>query len=186
MMSKRDDILSATLDLIDEEGLQSVTIAKIMKRAKVGSGTLFNYFSNKEELVNEVYKAARKHMGEALLRNYTPGLSLYERFKCLQLNRLHFGLSSPKEFLFIDSYSYSPYISADLRKMEDASREIMLSLIEEGQTQGIFKEMDPHLSHQIIHGIMVSIVKGFIIQKYPLDELQVQQTLEACWKAIRV
>ncbi|MNL89616.1 hypothetical protein D3C87_2200560 [compost metagenome] len=62
----------------------------------------------------------------------------------------------------------------------------MLSLIEEGQTQGLFKEMDSHLSHQIIHGIMISIVKGFIIQKYPLDELQVQQTLEACWKAIRV
>jgi TetR/AcrR family transcriptional regulator, repressor of fatR-cypB operon len=188
MMSKRQDIMNATLDLIHEEGLQSVTISKILKRANVGSGTLFNYFSSKEELVNEVYKKARMHMGEYLLADYNPELSLYERFKCLQLNRLRFGVDFPKEFLFIDSYSYSPYISAEIRNMKDASSsaEVVLSVIIEGQKQGIIKEMDSHLCRQLIHGIISSILKGYYIQKYPLTELQVQHTLEASWKAIHV
>ncbi|MBW7452964.1 TetR/AcrR family transcriptional regulator [Paenibacillus sepulcri] len=186
-MSKRQDIMKATLDLIDEEGLQSVTFAKILKKANVGSGTVFNYFGSKEELVNEVYKEARLHMGNCLLAGYDPGLSLYERFKCLQLNRLRFGIDFPKEFLFIDNYSYSPYISPDLRNMDDAgSSRAVQDVIVEGQKQGIIKEMAPHMCHQLIHGIISAIVKGYLVEKYPLTELEAQQTLEASWKAIRV
>lgn len=187
-MSKKQDIMAATLDLIHEEGLQSVTFSKIFKRANVGSGTIYNYFANKEELVNYVYKEARMHLGEYLLRGYNPEASLYERFKCLQLNRLQFGIECPKEYLFIDSYSYSPYISPELRSMDDAhnSRDVILSLIVEGQKQGIIKEMDSHLCHQLIHGIISSVLKGYYVQKYPLNENQIQQILESSWKAILV
>ncbi|WP_204787649.1 TetR family transcriptional regulator [Paenibacillus oryzisoli] len=58
--------MAATLDVIHEEGLHSVTLAKVLKKAKVGWGTTFNYFESKEVLVNEVYKEARIHMGNFL------------------------------------------------------------------------------------------------------------------------
>lgn len=187
-MSKKKDIMAATLDLIDEEGLQSVTFSKIFKRANVGSGTMYNYFANKEELVNAVYKEARMLMGEYLLRGYNPEASLYERFRCLQLNRLQFGIECPKELMFIDSFSYSPYISPELRAMDDAqnSRHVIISLIVEGQKMGIIKEMDSHLCHQLIHGMIASILKGYYARKYPMNELQIQQIIESCWKAILV
>lgn len=187
-MGKKQDIMAATLDLIHEEGLQSVTFSKIFKKANVGAGTIYNYFANKEELINSVYKEARMHLGEYLLRGYNPEASLYERFKCLQLNRLQFGVHFPKEHQFIDTFSYSPYISPELRNMDDAhhSREVVLSLIVEGQKQGIIKEMDSHLCHQLIHGIISSILKGYYVNKYPLSELQIQQILESSWKAILV
>ncbi|SFI40133.1 transcriptional regulator, TetR family [Paenibacillus sp. UNC496MF] len=187
-MSKKQDIMAATLDLIHEEGLQSVTFAKLFKRASVGAGTIYNYFANKEELVNAVYREARKSMGEFLLTNYDPEASLYERFKRLQLNRLEFGIRHPKEFLFIDSFSFSPYISPELRDTGDpnASSEVVLALIVEGQKQGVVKEMDSHLCHQLMHGIISSILKGYYVQKYPLSEVQIQQVLEASWKAVLV
>ncbi|MDR6552718.1 TetR/AcrR family transcriptional regulator [Paenibacillus qinlingensis] len=187
-MSKKQDIMAATLDLIHEEGLQAVTFSKIFKRANVGSGTIYNYFANKEEIVNAVYKEARMHLGEYLVQGFTPEASLYERFKRLQLNRLQFGIDFPKEFLFIDSFSFSPYISHELRNMDDGdnSREVVLSVIVEGQKQGIFREMESHLSHQLIHGIISSILKGYYVQKYPLDEIQIQQVLESSWKALLV
>ncbi|MDR6879870.1 TetR/AcrR family transcriptional regulator [Bacillus sp. 3255] len=187
-MSKREDILNATLDLIDEEGLQSVTFAKIMKRANVGSGTVFNYFSNKEELVHELYRQCRKLLGDNLMMNYNAELSLYERFKCLQTNRIRFALAFPKHFRFIDSYSYSPCITPELRKLEDdsASREAILSLLKEGQRNGIIREMDINICNSIIHGVITAIVKGYYVNKYPLNDMQIQQTLEASWKSILV
>ncbi|MFC4807832.1 TetR/AcrR family transcriptional regulator [Paenibacillus sp. GCM10023250] len=187
-MSKKQDIMAATLDLIHEEGLQSVTFAKLFKRANVGSGTIYNYFANKEELVNAVYREARKLMGEFLLKDYDAGASLYERFKRLQLNRLEFGIRYPKEFLFIDSFSFSPYISLELRDSDDPyySSEAVLTLIVEGQKQGMIKEMDSHLCHQLMHGIISSILKGYYVRKYPLNEVQVQQVIEASWKAMLV
>jgi len=187
-MSKKQDIMMATLDLIHEEGLQSVTFAKLFKRANVGSGTIYNYFANKEELVNEVYKESRNHTGEYLLQGYDAGASLYERFKCLQMNRLMFGMHFPKRFLFIDSYSFSPYISPELRNTDDssASSKAVQDLIVEGQKQGVIKEMDSHLCHQLVHGIISSILKGYYVNKYPLSEMQIQQIIEASWKAILV
>jgi hypothetical protein len=50
----------------------------------------------------------------------------------------------------------------------------------------MIKEMDALLCHQLIHGMIASIIKGYFIQKYPMTDLEVQQTLEACWKAIKV
>ncbi|MDG0812814.1 hypothetical protein [Cohnella rhizosphaerae] len=113
---------------------------------------------------------------------------MYERFKCLQSNRLRFGIHFPKMFLFIDSYSFSPYISPELRNKDDGhnSSEIVRDLIVEGQRQGIIKEMDSHLCHQLIHGIISSILKGYYVNKYPLNEVQIQQIIEASWKAILV
>ena len=67
-MSKKKDIMDATLALIHEEGLQSVTFSKLFKRAGVGSGTIYNYFANKEEFVNAVYRDARMLMGEHMLQ----------------------------------------------------------------------------------------------------------------------
>lgn len=187
-MSKREDILNATLDLIDEEGLESVTFAKIMKRANVGSGTVFNYFSNKEELFHELYRNCRRLFGENLMMNYDPELSLYERFKCLQKNRIRFALAFPKHFRFIDSYSYSPCITPELRKLDDdsSSREAILALITEGQKNGIIREMDVNICNSIIHGIVTAIVKGYYVNKYPLNDMQIQQILESSWKAILV
>lgn len=185
-MSKREDILKATLDLIDEEGLQSVTFSKIFKRAKVGSGTLFNYFNSKEELVNEVYRQARHLLAESLLIGYDPQASLYERYKCIQLNRIRFAVDFPKEFLFIDSYSYSPYITPELRHLNDKGTREALSVIMEGQKQGLLKEMDTQFCYQLLHGMIASVVKGHLAGKYPLDDLHIQQTIEACWKAVKI
>jgi AcrR family transcriptional regulator len=51
---KRSAILLAAVEEIARVGLGAAT-AKIAKRAGVASGTLFLYFENKEELLNDLY-----------------------------------------------------------------------------------------------------------------------------------
>jgi AcrR family transcriptional regulator len=51
---KRSAILQAAMHEIAEGGLGAPT-AKIARRAGVAAGTLFLYFANKEELLNELY-----------------------------------------------------------------------------------------------------------------------------------
>ncbi|WP_246772640.1 TetR/AcrR family transcriptional regulator, partial [Paenibacillus polymyxa] len=90
---KREDIMVATLDLIIEEGIQSVTFPKIFKRANVGSSTFYNYFNNKEELVSELYKSVLIHMGEVIMTGYDPNLTIYERSKGILRRMVDYGLS---------------------------------------------------------------------------------------------
>lgn len=55
-MRKRDETLQQTLldcarGLIDEQGIESLNIRSLAKRAGVASGTVYNYFQNKEEIL---------------------------------------------------------------------------------------------------------------------------------------
>jgi AcrR family transcriptional regulator len=48
------DILEAAIDLFGEEGFHDVSTRKIAARAGVSEGTLFNYFSSKNELMRAI------------------------------------------------------------------------------------------------------------------------------------
>jgi TetR/AcrR family transcriptional regulator, repressor of fatR-cypB operon len=185
-MGKREDILSATLLLISEEGLQSVTFSKIFQKANVGSGTFYNYFANKEKLINELYKEIGAHMGSEVIRNYDRNLALYERFKCMLQNITDFALHYPKELTFFENYVHSPYISEEVRNKTSLAMEEFFAIFEEGQKQGILREMDKMLSCHIVFGVILSVIKGYLAGKYTLEEYQIQQTIEACWKAVRL
>ncbi|RDW15780.1 TetR family transcriptional regulator [Oceanobacillus arenosus] len=185
-MSKREDILVATLDLITEEGLQSVTFSKIFKRANVGSSTFYNYFNSKEELVSELFMNARTHMGETVMTGNDSSQTVYERIKGILKSTADYALNYPKELSFIENYCESPYISEELRNRLDPSAIEIFSIIEQGQKQGIIREMDIILCCQLVTGMVNSVIKGYLAGKYSLDEYQIQQTIEACWKAIKV
>jgi AcrR family transcriptional regulator len=185
-MGKREDILDATLDLIIEEGLQSVTFSKLFKRANVGSSTFYNYFENKEELVNELYKNIKAHKGEVVMNGYDPTLTIYERVKGILKNSADYALNFPKELSFSENYCSSPYISEELRNSIDPSLTEIFSIIEQGQKQGIIREMDIILCCQLLSGMITSVIRGYLTGKYPLDEQQIQQTIQACWLAIKV
>lgn len=185
-MGKREDILQSTLDLITEEGLQSVTFAKIFKRASVGSSTFYHYFDNKEQLVNELYHNIRTHKGEFVMNGYDRSMTIYERVKGILKNAAEYSLQFPKEVEFTENYCSSPYISEELRNSPDPSVIEIFSIIEEGQKQGIIREMNIVLCCQLVWGIVTSVIKGYLSGKYPLDDHQIQQTIEACWLAIKV
>ncbi len=185
-IGKREDILTAALDLINEEGLQSVTFSKIFKRANVGSGTVYNYFKNKEELVNELFKQISMHMSNFIIENYDPTVTLYERFKFFLQKMADFAINYPIELQFLENYSHSPYISQELRNAAFPTMNEFYSIIVEGQKQGIIREMNLMMCCQIVNGLIISVIKGFLNNKYPLSKVELQQTIEACWKAIKV
>lgn len=51
---KKKDIALACKDLLVQSNINDLTISQIAKTAKIGKGTFYEYFSNKEELVFEL------------------------------------------------------------------------------------------------------------------------------------
>ena len=52
---KRTAIIEAALKLFTERGFHGTSTAEISKEAGVATGTLFNYFPTKEDLINSLY-----------------------------------------------------------------------------------------------------------------------------------
>lgn len=51
--NKKEIILEKAIEVFAEKGAQNCTVADIAKRAKIAQGTVYVYFSSKEELLNE-------------------------------------------------------------------------------------------------------------------------------------
>ncbi|WP_054712870.1 TetR/AcrR family transcriptional regulator [Bacillus sp. JCM 19041] len=60
MSSKKEDILKAAEHLFYEYGFKGVGIKQIIQEADVANMTLYNHFSSKEQLVEEVLKQREK------------------------------------------------------------------------------------------------------------------------------
>lgn len=53
-IQKRKDIALACKDIFIQKGIKNLTIAEVATTAKIGKGTIYEYFKNKEEIVFEI------------------------------------------------------------------------------------------------------------------------------------
>lgn len=185
-MGKREDILAATCDLIVEDGIQALSFSRIFARAKVGAGTVYNYFENKEILVNELYRNTLEIMDAALLVNYDKDASIKDRFCLMLLNMVGFVRAHPKENALLTALSHSPYIGAELRDRPRASLSAALDLIDEGQKAGIIVSMDGMVAMSMAAVSIICVVEGQAAGKYPTGDAIIEQAIEACWRMIAV
>ena len=107
-IDKRILIMDTTLKLLSEHGFHGTPISLIAQSAGVGAGTIYRYFANKEELINELFKEIKRNIIKAMLTDYLEEGTYKERFKHLWKNMLHFFMDHPKEFQFIEQHRYAP------------------------------------------------------------------------------
>jgi AcrR family transcriptional regulator len=183
-VGKREDILTATRDLIVEEGIQAFSFSKLFSRAGVGAGTVYNYFPNKEELVNSLYRESLAIMDRELLSGYDPGSPLKERFFSMLLNMAHFVRAYPRENAVLTALSHSPYIDQELRDQPRVSVEAAFALFDEGQRNGTLAPMDAKVAMSMVSVAIICIAEGQLVGKYPNDKATLEQALEACWRMV--
>ncbi|MFC4761309.1 TetR/AcrR family transcriptional regulator [Fructobacillus durionis] len=185
-MGKKEDIMNATLSLIMTEGIQAITFSKIFEAANVGSSTFYYYYKNKEELVDDIYRQAERHMGGALIEGYPADATAFQKSNCIVGNMIQFGMDFPKELLFVESYSDSPAISKEVRDADVEGMRDIYEVISSGQEEGNIALMNPTLCMYIVKGIVANAIRGYFAGKYDLDATAQEQLKAACWKAIKM
>ncbi len=98
--NKREQILQAAMEKFLEKDFYQVTITEIAARAGVGKGTIYEYFSSKEELFKECFSYCadtyldtfRAHLaGNSSTRQNLRAI-IYEHFKLVSGNRKNLHL----------------------------------------------------------------------------------------------
>lgn len=169
-----------------EEGLQAVTLAKILDKADVGSGTLYNYFASKDELLYEMYQKLREKMVNYILADYDDSISIRLRFNQLLTRFLEYEIQNFDEHNFIEQYKYILHKSKPgYSAFNDPFTAAVAQIYTEGQKQKIILDLDIRILSRIAGGIIISIVQGSKSNKYELDELTKQKILDICWNSIR-
>lgn len=92
---KRLEIAVAAGELFGKRGFDKVTIKDVAKAAGIGKGTVYEYFKNKEELINGAFETLMSHMetevASSIDENLPPLESLKKITESFIMGLEHFG-----------------------------------------------------------------------------------------------
>lgn len=153
--------ISATKELIEQEGLENLTVRKVASSAGYNSATLYNYFQDMEELVVFASIGYLKDYISKLEQSITPDMNARQRYRTIYEVFSRACFSRPELFygLFYGKYKkrlksvISVYYNLFPDELGHHKGEVLQML-----TQGEIMERDS--------SIMPSLVEeGFVLQK---------------------
>jgi len=157
-MNKRDAILNAALELLVEKGVHNTPMSEIAKAAGTGMGTIYNYFPNKEELINEIYTDI-KEQEEALFLEVNTDQPIKTQFENYLTVIIEFFIHYPSYFKFLQQLEASPIITEENKAKGRKSVEIVAALLKSGQQDRIIKKINIDEILVFIGGTISSYLK---------------------------
>lgn len=187
-LDKRDEIVRAALELIAENGFHGAPMAMIADRAGVGAGTIYRYFENKDVLINELYRELEQRLYVVLMEDYSPQKPVRERFIHLGTAILHYCISNPLDFRYLEQFHNSPYGVVHRRDKlfgDSNQKDIYRELFEEGVAQQVIKQLPLVVLFALAFGPLITVARDHILGFITLDDTLITQTIQACWDGLK-
>jgi AcrR family transcriptional regulator len=185
MTTKRAAILRATLALVSEHGFHGTAMSEIADRAEVGAGTIYRYFDGKEDLINQLYLEIKRQKSKAFFAGYSEDLSLWDRFRTLWFNMLHYFVDHPQELAFLEQFENSPYLTDEVKEAFAEAYEPALRFFRYAVGEGVLKEMPLELVGVFTGTVASSLAKLHASGDLPLDDETKELAARACWDALK-
>jgi len=202
MMKKRKRLLECALELFAEKGYFNTPVRAIIDKSGFGTGTFYNYFNNKEEILKALLEQFLNQIISNVKNYYTQEKNLYIRF--IETKRVIMEVFAQNEKLsgiYCRAAGTSDTIDQCLKEFDDKLIEFFTKNIEYGIRHGIFRNLpvapivhailavEKHLLYNwiILKAIskeeMIEMVVSFhkslaigLVKDEALDEYAVQQT----------
>lgn len=184
LQQKEEKLLMAALHLFNEYGFHNTPTSRISKEAGVSTGTLYNYFESKEELINSLYLFIKQHSVEYIMNGFKRTEDFKEGFNRIWTLMIQWGYENPEFFKFKESFCQSPFIEHLNKERINEQFGFLERYIRDAMENGIIREIERELFLAVVQGIMVSTIK--YINKYKPEDCQtiIQNTFDLLWNGI--
>jgi TetR/AcrR family transcriptional regulator, repressor of fatR-cypB operon len=182
---KRRRILDAALTVFAERGYHGVAVPEVATVAKIGTGTLYHYFENKQELVNEVYRDAKQLLRTTLLDGLRdpdldqPG-SAEAWFLDVWRRLAVFARSHPDAFRFLEMQDHVEYLDGESRKIELATLTPLFMVGKQVHDRAGGPRVDIVIA--LMWGAFVGLVKASRLGYLRLDDQSLDQAGATVWR----
>ncbi len=145
---RTEEILSAAQDVISQRGIQGASLNRIAQAAGVAKGTIYLYFTNKDDLLCQVLEAWQGGLLQAIEEASSARGSPGERLKALVKAYLCFteGHRDLLRICFIEGFSGAGKkpsgLLRKLRAMHSRYEDIVARIIREGIHGGEFRPVN--------------------------------------------
>lgn len=183
---KREAILRATMQLITEHGFHATPMSMVAKQAGVAAGTIYHYFSSKEELIMQLYAELKQKMGNAMLQGDEGSGNIRDRFFRFYQNLFVYFTQNPEEFIFLEQYANSPYITQTAQEENQQFYQPVVDFLVQGMELGVLRRMEKELVTALVYGHVVSVAKLHLSGRLEINENRLQQAIQSCWDGVKI
>ncbi|WP_426130392.1 TetR/AcrR family transcriptional regulator [Pararhizobium sp. PWRC1-1] len=182
-------LVSATVAIIAERGVEHVSVREAAKRAGVSPAAPFRHFKTKTALMTAVAEQAMSRLKSAVsdaLAEHT-GQDPLEAFEAIGRGYLRWALSNTTHFEIISSRTLIDFNSSEsLRRDNEEIRLLMIDLLGRAQESGLLREgLDfDHLvlgARALVYGLARMAVDGHMPEwhqtKSPINAVQLSMGL---------
>ncbi|MBI5015516.1 MAG: TetR/AcrR family transcriptional regulator [Deltaproteobacteria bacterium] len=184
---KREAVVDAMLEVVAEYGFHGAPMSLVAERANVGAGTIYRYFEDKDAVIASCYQSIEERCHAAIRERYPEGRPVRERFLHVATVVARHFREAPRDLRFLQQFHDSPY-GADVRREKmfgQGDKDLVRELFEEGRTQQILKDLPLPVLFALSFGPLVHICRDHAVGFLELDDRLVEQTVEACWDALK-
>lgn len=163
---KRQRILRAAVEVFAQRGFFNAKVSEVARAAGVADGTIYLYFSGKEDLLISIFRdSMRTYLGrlrDALAKESTPPQRL-SRLMAVHLENL--GADRNLAVVFQVEFRQSlKYMSLFSREEFGEYLDILRGIIEEGQRSGEFRsDLPSSLVAKSVFGILDEMVTSWML-----------------------
>jgi TetR/AcrR family fatty acid metabolism transcriptional regulator len=166
--TKREAILDAAVVEIARHGYYQTTVAMIARRAGVADGTIYLYFSNKEEILLSLFERAMGRFISEGRSQVDQGAGATEKLR--QIVELHLTLVGQDRDLAIIT---QVELRHSIHFMDTLSRsqvgeylDILGQVVKQGMAEGSFRaDLDPVFAAKAIFGVLDEMATDWVLSR---------------------
>jgi AcrR family transcriptional regulator len=167
------EALQAAQGLFDEFGYEHTSIGDVAAAIGVGRTTLYDYFTDKEDLLATLVETSLPETIDVLLSSIPGGLTVDERLGELAIKTVEFVVSDP--ILGLVLHRELPALSNETQDRiaaahQDLSKEFA-SIYRTGVQQGLFMEMAPDVAGAFLQDVIMSAARVLLGHDEPKARL---------------
>ena len=179
---KRNALLAAATQVFADDGINAPT-ARIAKAAGVAEGTLFTYFSNKDELLNQLYLDLKSELRGAMLSNYPRAADVKQRARHVWLAYIDWGVAHPHKRKVVAQLAVSDRITAGSKAVSAGAFAEFNAMVEESMAKGVLRDHPPAFMGAILVALAETTM-DFMSKEPAAAEQYRTAGFEAFWRAV--
>lgn len=188
--NKEEAIREKAIEMIVKEGFDGLSMNKLAKAAGVSPATIYIYYKNREDLLNQLFMEAQKAFADAALKNFDPDLNFEDGLWIQWKNRLRYIEEYPVYYQFYEQFRNTHLINhkgVDMSVFKESMRLFVRNAIKRGEVE----KMEPEVFWSIAYGSFYALIKFHLQEKkmmnenFKLTEAKLKQTFKMVIKALK-
>ncbi len=188
--SKDLAIREKALEMIVKDGFEGLSMGKLAKAANVSPATIYLYYKNREDLLNQLYISTDKLFADVTLKDFDPEMGFEEGMWLQWKNRFEYAMKYQYNFCFMEQFRNSPLINhKDIKP--SSFKDSMMRFFQNAIKRNELVELPVEIFWSIAYGPLYTLIrfhrssKSFTGTKFACDEKKMRQAFDVVMAALK-